>query len=65
MQRVPAGLPLGMPGIGDEMEITVQHAPQPGLQSMKFDIYCFFVVKLSEAHIPKRKDLFSYLAFKA
>jgi hypothetical protein len=38
MQRVPAGLPLGIPGIGDDMEITVQQAPQPGLQSMKFDI---------------------------
>jgi hypothetical protein len=38
MQRVPAGLPLGIPGMGEEMDITVQQAPQPDLQSMKFDI---------------------------
>lgn len=30
MQRTPAGLPLGMPGIADEIEGAMQHAPQPG-----------------------------------
>ena len=34
MQRTPAGLPEGMPGIGDEIEGAMQHAPQPGRQSM-------------------------------
>lgn len=31
---MPAGLPWGMPGIGDEIEGAMQHAPQPGRQSM-------------------------------
>jgi hypothetical protein len=30
MQRSPAAFPLGMPGIGDEMEGAVQHAPHAG-----------------------------------
>jgi hypothetical protein len=29
MQRTPAGLPLGMPGMGDEMEGAIQQAPHP------------------------------------
>ncbi len=33
--RTPAGLPCGMPGIGDEIEGAMQHAPQPGRQSMQ------------------------------
>src|SRR5579864_2950053 len=33
-QRTPAGLPAGMPGIGEEIDGAMQHAPQPGLQSM-------------------------------
>ena len=32
MQRTPAGLPLGMPGIGDVIEGAVQHAPHPARQ---------------------------------
>ena len=28
-QRTPAGLPLGMPGMGELMEGAMQHAPQP------------------------------------
>jgi len=31
-QRTPAGLPFGMPGIGDEIDGTMQHAPQPTRQ---------------------------------
>ena len=34
MQRTPAGLPRGMPGMGELMEGAVQQAPQPGRQSM-------------------------------
>jgi hypothetical protein len=30
-QRTPAGLPLGMPGMGEVIEGAVQQAPQPGL----------------------------------
>ena len=33
-QRTPAGLPWGMPGMGDEIDGAVQQAPQPGRQSM-------------------------------
>lgn len=32
MQRTPAGLPFGMPGIGELIEGAVQQAPQPGRQ---------------------------------
>jgi hypothetical protein len=30
----PAGLPSGMPGMGEVIEGAVQQAPQPGRQSM-------------------------------
>jgi len=30
----PAGLPSGIPGIGDDIETAMQHAPQLGLHSM-------------------------------
>jgi hypothetical protein len=33
-QRTPAGLPLGMPGIGLEIEGAVQHAPHSVRHSM-------------------------------
>jgi len=35
-QRTPAGLPSGMPGIGDLIEGAMQHAPQPLRHSMLF-----------------------------
>lgn len=34
-QRLPAGLPCGMPGMGEVIEGAVQHAPQAGRQSMR------------------------------
>src|SRR3989304_3858955 len=36
IHRTPAGLPLGMPGIGDEIDSAIQQAPQPILQSTLF-----------------------------
>jgi len=33
-QRTPAGLPPAMPGIGDEIDGAIQHAPQPERQSV-------------------------------
>jgi hypothetical protein len=33
-QRTPAGLPCGMPGIGELMDGAMQQAPQPGRQFM-------------------------------
>jgi elongation factor P len=35
MHLTPAGLPSGIPGIGDEIEIAIQQAPQPGRQSIR------------------------------
>lgn len=32
MQRTPAGLPWGMPGMGDVIDGAVQHAPHPARQ---------------------------------
>ena len=33
-QGMPAGLPWGMPGMGDAIEGAMQQAPQPGRQSI-------------------------------
>jgi oxygen-independent coproporphyrinogen-3 oxidase len=33
-QRTPAGLPSGMPGMGEEIDGAMQHAPHPVLHSM-------------------------------
>lgn len=35
-QRSPAGLPSGIPGIGDDIEGAMQQAPQPGRHSMNY-----------------------------
>lgn len=35
-QRTPAGLPFGMPGIGEVMEGEVQQAPHPARQLTLF-----------------------------
>jgi hypothetical protein len=34
-QRTPAGFPKGIPGIGDDMEGAMQHAPHPDLHSTR------------------------------
>lgn len=34
MHRIPAGFPSGIPGMYEDMDGAVQHAPQPTLQSM-------------------------------
>jgi oxygen-independent coproporphyrinogen-3 oxidase len=34
-QRTPAGLPSGMPGIGELIDGAMQHAAQRGRQSMR------------------------------
>lgn len=33
--RTPAGLPFGKPGMGELMDMTTQHAPQPRLHSIE------------------------------
>jgi hypothetical protein len=35
MHLTPAGFPSGIPGIGDDIEIAMQHAPQSGRQSIE------------------------------
>ena len=35
-QRTPAGLPFGIPGIGEVIEGEVQHAPHPARQLTLF-----------------------------
>jgi hypothetical protein len=35
-QRTPAGLPFGIPGMGDEMDGAMQQAPQPLRQASSF-----------------------------
>jgi hypothetical protein len=32
IQRTPAGLPWGIPGIGDDISGAMQQAPQPAIQ---------------------------------
>lgn len=34
MQRTPAGLPFGIPGMAEEILGAMQQAPQPSLQSI-------------------------------
>ena len=34
MHLTPAGLPSGIPGIGDVIETAMQHAPQSGRHSI-------------------------------
>src|SRR5579875_715549 len=35
MQRTPAGLPCGIPGIGEEIDTAIQHTPHPILHSTR------------------------------
>ena len=48
MQRTPAGLPLGMPGIAEEILGAIQHAPQPRRQSI---LYLSMITRLMRALI--------------
>jgi hypothetical protein len=38
MHLTPAGLPSGIPGMGEEIDIAMQHAPQPLRQSISYSI---------------------------
>jgi hypothetical protein len=38
MHFTPAGFPSGIPGIGEEIDIAMQQAPQSGRQSIDFDL---------------------------
>jgi hypothetical protein len=44
-QRTPAGLPKGIPGIGDEIEGAMQQAPHPARQ---------FIAQHNPKHLRKR-----------
>jgi hypothetical protein len=39
MQRIPAGLPSGMPGTGDEIDIAMQQAPHP-MRHFMYGLFC-------------------------
>jgi hypothetical protein len=41
--RTPAGFPPGIPGIDEESDGAIQHAPQPARQSM---FMCFSQMKI-------------------
>jgi hypothetical protein len=41
MQRTPAGLPPGIPGISEDMEGAMQHAPHPILHSIFEPLSCY------------------------
>ena len=43
IQRMPAGFPIGMPGMNDEMDGAIQQAPQPARQSMAL-VYVFLSI---------------------
>ena len=45
-QRMPAGLPLGMPGIGDDMDGAIQQAAQLMRQFMSVKSLCEDVVQV-------------------
>src|SRR3990167_8245854 len=47
-QHTPAGLPYGIPGIGDEIDNAMQQAPQPILQST---LFLLLLNKKQEAHM--------------
>jgi hypothetical protein len=38
MHLIPAGLPSGIPGIGLDIDIAMQQAPQPERHSMIYDL---------------------------
>jgi hypothetical protein len=50
MQRTPAGLPWGIPGMGEEMEGAIQHAPQPILQFIVRLFSVIFLIQSRECH---------------
>jgi elongation factor P len=46
MHLTPAGLPSGIPGMGEDIETAIQHAPQPGLHSIEFVILANMVINV-------------------
>lgn len=48
-QRTPLGLPLGIPGMGEDMDKAMQHAPQPGRQFMPNSIQTLRAIRSSTA----------------
>lgn len=56
MQGTPAGLPPGMPGIGEEMDGAMQQAPQWLRQFMPLLPLRRAVGRLSARPIPMRAD---------
>ena len=55
-QRTPAGLPWGIPGIGELMEGAIQQAPQPTRHSIRFPSHwaCAAMASAIEPSTPAR-----------
>jgi hypothetical protein len=51
MHLSPAFFPLGIPGIGDEMEGMMQQAPHPSRQSIKFDVMAVSFENLPQKYL--------------
>jgi elongation factor P len=46
MHLTPDGLPSGIPGIGDEIDAAMQHAPQSGRQSIVIELKMTYYVQI-------------------
>lgn len=71
-QRTPAGLPSGIPGIGEEIEGAMQHAAQPIRHSMASaldlsgdpDRSCRFLGDAHDAKAQGQAEALKQLGFK-
>jgi hypothetical protein len=53
MHLIPAGLPPGSPGKGDEIDVAIQQAPQPGrhfIGYIKGDVSAAKIEKAADLH---------------
>ena len=54
-QGMPAGLPCGMPGIGEAIEGAMQQAPQPGRQSIGGGGYTAAMAKIRSGTVGNQR----------
>jgi hypothetical protein len=54
-QRMPAGFPCGMPGMGEEIDGAMQQAPQPTRHAISIESDCIPTNSIARsAQVPKR-----------
>jgi hypothetical protein len=51
MQLTPAGFPEGISGIAEEIDGAIQHAPQPGRQSIGVSLLITWLRYIALRHI--------------